>query len=98
MPGQPHNCTALQADNRRRQRKTRAHGRTTAAWQRLRKLALDRDDHICQLQMNAGCTRIATSVHLHPSLAGDHAAATIDDLTSACLHCHGVVDGGRRGA
>jgi 5-methylcytosine-specific restriction endonuclease McrA len=98
MPGQPHNCAVLQADSRRRQAKARTHGRTTARWQRLRKLALERDNHVCQLQIDDGCTRVATSVHLHPSLAGDHTAATIDDLTSACLHCHGVADGGRRGA
>jgi 5-methylcytosine-specific restriction endonuclease McrA len=96
MPGEQHNCTVLQADSRRRQARRRAHGRTTSRWQSLRKLALERDGYVCQLQVDAGCTGVATSVHLRPELDGNHDAATLDDCTSGCAHCHGVVDG-RRG-
>jgi 5-methylcytosine-specific restriction endonuclease McrA len=97
MPGQRHRCAQLAARDSRRHRRQSLHGRNTAAWRRLRKLALERDDHTCQLQVDGGCTGAATSVHLSPELAGDHDAATLDDLTSACAHCHGRLDG-QRGA
>jgi hypothetical protein len=45
--------------------------------------------------VDEGCTEVATTVHLDPKLGGDHLRATITDVTSACAHCHGVVDGGR---
>jgi hypothetical protein len=34
-------------------------------------------------------------VHLDPSLEGNHHLATLDDIASACAHCHGVVDAPR---
>jgi 5-methylcytosine-specific restriction endonuclease McrA len=82
------------ADNTRRLAKRRAHGRNTAAWQRLRLRRLKLDGYRCQMQW-PGCTGKATTVHLHPRLNGDHRQAKITDLFSACSHCHGIVDAPR---
>lgn len=90
----PHEAAHAAADNQRRHQKQRDHGRDTARWAELRETALHRDGHVCQLQ-HTGCTERATTVHLDPALDGDHLAATPDDLTSACAHCHGVADGAR---
>jgi hypothetical protein len=73
---------------------TRARGYTTAHWQTVRRARLDLDGHRCRLEHD-GCTRRATTVHLDPHLNGNHLLATIDNTVSACLHCHGVEDGGR---
>lgn len=63
-------------------------------WERLRIAALERDGCMCRIRL-AGCTGTATTVHLDPRLGGNHAAATLEDLLSACAHCHGLVDGPR---
>jgi hypothetical protein len=81
-------------DNERRNAKSRTHGLTTSRWQRLRKAALERDGRRCMLGLR-GCTLIATTVHLRPELGGDHRRATLDDVTSSCARCHGVVDAPR---
>ena len=81
-------------DNRRRTKKTIDRGVKLASYQRLRLAALKRDRHRCQFRL-PGCTGKATTVHLRKALGGDHSLATLDDLTSGCAHCHGVVDGGR---
>lgn len=77
-------------DNARRHRKQDEHGRDTARWRRLSTLA----------RILAGrCQRCGTTdrltAHLRPELAGNHAAATIDDLTVLCVRCHGIIDGQR---
>jgi 5-methylcytosine-specific restriction endonuclease McrA len=84
------------AQTRRRDRqkavKNKEQGRTTQHWRRLRVQALERDDYTCQ-----GCGAPAVSVHISPALGGDHRAATLDDCVSACLVCHGRLDGQRGG-
>jgi 5-methylcytosine-specific restriction endonuclease McrA len=89
--GCPHSC---RLDNRRRLEKRRKHGMVGKHWDELRIAALERDGRLCQPRL-AGCTEIATSVHLDPRLGGNHALATLQDLTSCCAHCHGVLDGPR---
>lgn len=81
-------------DNERRQTIARAHGLTTAHWQRLRRARLEVDGYACQIRRE-GCTGRATTVHLDPSLGGDHRAAMIDDCVSACHRCHGAIDAPR---
>lgn len=81
-------------DNQRRNAKTVEHGVKRAHFQALRKTRLELDRHACQLRLR-GCKRKATTVHLRPGLAGDHDAATIADVVSACAHCHGVADASR---
>ena len=85
---------AAQAQRRDKQKavKNREQGRTTQHWKRLRVQALDRDDYTCQV-----CGQPAVSVHINPALGGDHRAATLDDCVSACLSCHGRLDGQRGG-
>ena len=91
-------CTDCQAtcrlDNQRRTAKRKQHGLTLVAWLRLRRRALDRDGNRCQLRY-PGCKGNASTVHLHPRLAGDHRLATLPDLMSACDRCHGVIDAPR---
>jgi hypothetical protein len=92
-------CTACpgscRIDDRRRNAKSKAHGLTLRRWQRLRQATLDRDGRRCRFRL-PGCTKVATSVHLHPELQGDHTRASLDDCTSSCAHCHGVVDALRK--
>lgn len=54
-----------------------------------------RDGYRCQLAVDDGCTEAATTVHIRPELGGNHLTATLEDCTSACAHCHGVVDAPR---
>jgi 5-methylcytosine-specific restriction endonuclease McrA len=82
------------ADNHRRNTKRRVSGRTTAAWQRLRLAAFDRDSYACR-QCGQGGTRHTLTVHLDPALKGNHWSATLDDLTTLCRSCHGSVDAPR---
>lgn len=99
FPGDGHLCATIAAraaaDNRRRAAKSNRNGVKRAHSRRLRQQALDRDGGICRLRADDGCTVIATTVHLLPELRGDHDRATIDDVVSACAHCHGVVDAPR---
>src|SRR4051794_40371197 len=84
-------CAAhVRADNRRRHLKQVANGVKTPAWQELREERLELDGRRCQLRVDDGCTGVATTVHLAPELGGDHRRARLEDLTSACAHCHGV--------
>ena len=79
-----------------RQARDQHSGRKTAEWRRLRKARLELDNYQCQLRL-AGCTEVATSVHLDPERRGEHRGARLRDVLSACAHCHGVVDGQRAG-
>lgn len=72
-----------------------ARGYNTGHWQTVRRVRLARDNYICQLQHDDGCTQHATTVHLDPGLRGDHRRATLDNTLSACRHCHGVEDAPR---
>lgn len=95
-----HRCLSHQVDHQqrdddRRHAKQHDHGRDTARWVNLRRQALLRDGHTCQLRIDAACTGTATTVHLDPALEGNHAAASLDDVASACAHCHGAEDATR---
>lgn len=83
-----------QADNARRHEKAKALGLHSRHWKQVRRARLAFDGYRCALR-RPGCTGEATSVHLDPSLRGNHALATIDNTRSACAHCHGVVDAPR---
>lgn len=83
-------------DSRRRGDRNVRNGVNLAGWRgprglRARKL---RRNPICELDY-AGCTGKATTVHVPPELEGDHRRARLDELVSACAHCHGVEDGPR---
>jgi hypothetical protein len=86
--------SSCQLDNARRSAKNVAHGLSRTAWDRLRQAALERDRHLCRFGF-AGCTKVATTVHVDERLDGDHSSATLDDCLSACAHCHGIADGPR---
>ena len=91
-------CADHDTDTERRVQKSKDHGLFHVEWRGpngLRKRALDRDQGLCKLRVDDRCTTLATTVHLDPALEGDHARATLDDCTSACAHCHGVIDGAR---
>lgn len=90
-----HQAEYSKRDNRRRHAKQREHGRDSAHWRVLRLRRLELDAYRCQLRVDTGCSRRATTVHLDPRMNGDHLAASIADVTSCCAHCHGVVDGQR---
>jgi hypothetical protein len=88
-------CAAHQPDdNARRNAKTVAHGVKRAHFQRVRREVLAATGGLCELRL-PGCTTTATTVHLHPELAGNHDIATVADCDAACAHCHGVTDGRR---
>lgn len=89
-----HAAPIVAADNARRNAKTVAHGVKRAHFQRIRKQRLELTGFYCELRL-PGCTMNATTAHLDEKLEGNHDAATIDDVKSACLHCHGVADGAR---
>lgn len=67
-----------------RQHHELAHGRNTAAWQRLRAMVRARDGHRCTY---CGATADLT-VDLDPRLGGNHRVATIDDCRTACRSCN----------
>ena len=69
-------------------------GYATRHWHEVRAVTLSRAGYACQLR-HRGCTVMATSVHLDPSLDGDHRFATPDVCVATCLHCHGVEDAPR---
>ena len=77
-------------DLARRTAKTKASGRNRAAWHRLRQAAIARDG-CCTV---CGTTHDLT-VHLHPSLDGNHHNATLDHVTTLCRSHHGTVDAPR---
>lgn len=70
------------------------YGYSDAHWKRVKAARLLYDNYVCQLNLK-GCTLRATTVHLAPECNGDHRLATPDNTLSACLHCHGVIDGAR---
>lgn len=78
------------ADNRRRGRNLYTSGRRTRHWQRLRLQAITRD-RVCR---NCGTAHNLT-VHLDPKLRGQHAHATLADVTTLCASCHGSIDAPR---
>lgn len=81
-------------ENGRRGQLAVDHGLRSARWRTLRSVVLIRDSFCCQLR-HPGCTEVATTVHLDPSLGGDHRGAQPIDCISACSHCHGVEDAPR---
>jgi hypothetical protein len=90
-----HAQTRQQADSRRRNVKTVAHGVKRSHFRQLREQRLAQAGGFCELHVDRDCKRVATTVHIDASLAGDHDRATIDDCRAACDHCHGVIDGAR---
>lgn len=80
-------------DNRRRGRKSSAHGVTSSRWRRRRRAKLRRNPR-CELELD-GCTGLATTVHIPPRYGGRHDRVPEAELVSACAHCHGVTDGAR---
>jgi len=73
----------------------RGPGHEVTHWIKLRKQALERDGHQCQLRASRYCAGVADTVHLAPQCGGNHWNATLDDCTSACRSCHGTVDAPR---
>ena len=92
VPSDEHACEGvLQAKRRdyeRRDAKRIAHGRYTNRSRTVAHAAIHRDG-CCR---DCGTTTDLTA-HLDPGFAGDHNAATIDDLTTLCRRCHGRRDG-----
>jgi hypothetical protein len=84
-----------QADNRRRNAKTVAHGVKRSHFQRLRPERIALAGGFCELHVDRDCKQVATTVHIDSGLGGNHDEATIDDCRAACDHCHGVMDGRR---
>jgi len=87
--GQPcPSCAA--ADTTRRNTLNRQQGRTTQHWKRI--AAAAKQAHpFC-----ADCTStLDLTVHLHPSLGGNHRLATLDTVTVLCRSCHGQRDAPR---
>ena len=61
-------------------------GRT---WRRCRKLALQRDNYLCQSCLRQGRTTVATEVHhIIPLEQRRDLALSIDNLMSLCHECH----------
>lgn len=61
----------------------------TGAWKRIRKLALQRDNYLCKLQISDKCTRRATEVHhIKPAKDYPEKALDLDNLISCCWWCH----------
>lgn len=57
-------------------------------WRRLRKLALQRDNYICQMR-EKDCTKIATTVHhIKPIEFYPELALELSNLMSVCWNCH----------
>lgn len=70
----------------------------SAAWERARDAALERDHYLCQHCLEAGVITPATMVHhikeLTPSTVSDPDIATNpDNLVSLCDRCHKKVHG-----
>lgn len=78
---------ATARDNQRRAARQRAHGSDLAHWRKVRRLAI-LEQRACQ----ACGTTLDLTAHLDPAMAGDHRAATPDDITVLCRRCHGRVD------
>ena len=74
----------------------RTYNYPTAHWAQIRRTRLAYDNHTCQLNL-PGCTHQADTVHLDPTLNGNHLHATLYNTRSACRHCHGTLDGARAG-
>ncbi len=82
------------AENARRNAKNKAFGRNSAHWQKVRKQRLELAGFRCELQL-AGCTGVATHVHLDPSFRGQHRAASVEFCRACCASCSGAVDAPR---
>jgi len=83
------------AENHRRATKAQRHGLHSVYWRGVRLARLQMDGWRCVLMVDEGCTGYAETVHLDPELRGNHLLATVDNVRSACRHCHGVVDAPR---
>ena len=89
-------CQCPRTDGRQRRRRQAANiesRRKTRHWARLRLQRLKLAGGLCELR-RAGCTRIATTVHLVGG--GNHETATLEWTRAACRACHGAEDGGKR--
>ena len=67
------------------------HGRDTRHWRRFTAQRKELDVYRCQ---RCGGPNYLTA-HLHPSLGGNHRAATIDDVVTLRRSCHGRTDAPR---
>jgi hypothetical protein len=104
VPGEPCNrviphgdrycANCKRKDNARRALKAASNGLRTRYWKEVRLARLQLDGWRCILN-HPGCTQAATTVHLDPSLKGNHLLATTANTRSCCRRCHGVEDGGR---
>lgn len=82
-PGLCTDCT--REDNKRRNAKRSAHGRTTSAWRRFR-----------NANIGNACERCGTGENLtyHYRPGGKH-SFNPDDYSTLCRRCHGAVDAPR---
>lgn len=76
FPGQTH-CPIHQP--------SKASGYRSANWRKVKHEALMRDGHRC---IRCGSPHDLT-VHLDPSLQGNHYHARLEDTTTLCRSCHG---------
>lgn len=85
----PGRCALHHEQERQRKRtKLRVQGTDAPHWVKLRRMVRVRDGHRCT---NCGTTE-SLSVHLDPSLGGNHFIATVDDAWTLCKSCHGRID------
>jgi 5-methylcytosine-specific restriction endonuclease McrA len=82
--------THRRRDNARRGRNLYTSGRRSEHWRKLRPQAIARD-RVCR---RCG-TGERLTVHLDPALRGEHRNATLDDVVTLCVSCHGSVDAPR---
>ena len=64
-------------------------------WQRIRLTVLERDNHLCQLQLD-GCTTTADAVDHRIPLSEGGRRLDIDNLRASCTHCNSVRSRRRR--
>ena len=58
----------------------------------MRKIALDRDGHLCQACLEAGRAVPATDVHHQITVAlAPHLRLDLDNLISLCKSCHSAI-------
>ena len=61
----------------------------SSAWRKIRVLALQRDNYLCQHCLKKGVLKIATEVHhIRPIADYPESALDLDNLISLCWPCH----------